>query len=80
MLTYHNYCGDIVVLLKPGIKVTAKTERNINKHKPSVISVLEISEKSTSDNEKMDCDHQHQQKVLENIDLSGLTYHQREQV
>ena len=62
------------------LEVTAKTESNINKQKPSTISVLEISEKSTSENEGKDCDHQHQQKVLEKTDLLGLTYDQREQV
>lgn len=60
--------------------MTAKTERNINKQKPSTISVLEISQKSTSQNEEKNCDHQHQQKVLEKIALSGLTCDQREQV
>ena len=44
-------------------EVTAKTESNINKQKSSTIRVLEISEKSTSENEEKDCDHQHQQKV-----------------
>ena len=58
----------------------AKTANNINKQKPSTINILEISEKSTSENEEKDCDHQHQQKVLEKIDLSALTCDQREQV
>ena len=58
----------------------AKTESNINKQKPSTISVLQISEKSTSENKERDCDHQHQLKVLEKIDLSGLTCDQREHV
>ena len=60
------------------LEVTAKTESNINKQKPT-INVLEISEKSTSENEEKDCDHQHQQQILEKIDLSGLTFDQREQ-
>ena len=60
--------------------MTAKTERNINKQKPSTISVLEISQKSTSQNEEKNCDNQHLKKVLEKIALSGLTCDQREQV
>ena len=60
--------------------MTEKTESNINKQKPSTINVLEISEKSTSHNEEKDCDHQHQEKVLEKIDFSRLTCDQREQV
>ena len=61
---------------------TAKTESNINKQKPSIINVLEISERLTSENEEKDCNHHHQQKVLENIrvDVSGLTCDQRKQV
>ena len=34
----------------------------------------------TSENEEKNWDHQHQQKVLEKIDLSELTWNQREQV
>ena len=60
--------------------VTAKTESNINKQKLSTISVLEIREKSTSENKEKDCDHQQLQRVLEKIDLSGLACDQREQV
>ena len=74
-IEHLEYVSSIVPL-----EVTAKTESNINKQKPSTISVLEISEKSTSENEEKDCDHQHQQKVLEKTDLSGQTYDQREQV
>ena len=74
-IEHLEYVSSIVPL-----EVTAKTESNINKQKPSTISVLEISEKSTSENEGKDCDHQHQQKVLEKTDLLGLTYDQREQV
>ena len=58
----------------------AKTENNMNKQKTSTINELKISEKSTSENKQKDCDHQHQQKVLEKIDLSGLTCDQKEQV
>ena len=60
--------------------MTAKTERNINKQKPSTISVLEICEISISENEEKDSDNQHQQKVLQKIALSGLTCDQKEQL
>ena len=40
------------------LEVTTKTESKINKQKPSTISVLEITEKSTLENEEKDCYHQ----------------------
>ena len=61
---------------------TAKTESNISKQKPSTINVLEIRERLAPENEEKDCDHHHQQKVLEKItvDVSGTMCDQREQV
>ena len=54
-IEHLEYVSSIVPL-----EVIAKTESNISKQKPSTISVLLISEKSTSENKERDCDHQHQ--------------------
>ena len=37
------------------LEVTAKTESNINKQKPSLVNVSKISEKLISENEEEDC-------------------------
>ena len=78
IIGHLEYLSSIVPL--EVITITAKTGSNINKQKPSSINLLEISKKSTWENEEKDCDHQHQKKALEKIDLSELTCDQREQV